>query len=53
MKVIMNINKDLTKPSLTSAENAKVKLKERVLCLDENEINQINLFIDRLFSGEK
>ena len=44
---------DLVKPHLSSVEIAKVKLKERITCLNENEINQINLFIDRMFAGEK
>lgn len=44
---------DLIRPHLSSAEIAKVKLKERIVCLSENEINQINLFIDRMFSGER
>ena len=43
----------LIKPHLSSVEIAKVKLKERIVCLSENEINQINLFIDRMFAGEK
>lgn len=44
---------DLVKPHLSSVEIAKVKLKERITCLNENEINQINLYIDRIFTGEK
>jgi len=44
---------DLIKPHLSSVEIAKVKLKERIVCLSEDEINQINLFIDRMFAGEK
>ena len=43
----------LIKPHLTSGEIAKVKLKERVTCLSEEEINNINLLIDRMFAGEK
>lgn len=44
---------ELVKPHLSSVEIAKVKLKERIICLSEGEINQINLFIDRMFAGEK
>lgn len=44
---------DLIKPHLSNVEIAKVKLKERIVCLNEDEINQINLFIDRMFAGEK
>ena len=36
---------DLVKPHLSSVEIAKVKLKERIVCLSEGEINQINLFL--------
>ena len=43
----------LIKPHLTSVERAKAKLQERVTCLNEDEINNINLLIDRMFAGEK
>jgi len=43
----------LIKPHLSSCAIAKVKLQERITCLEKNEINQINLFIDRMFAGKK